>query len=337
MRKLSLIAFGWFFAASALAQDMQFTQFYAAPMYINPGFTGSTIEHRVAMNYRHQWPNVPGAFEAYHFAYDYNASEINSGFGLIFNREEAGSFGLTTNLVALSYAYRFRVKRKLFIQPGLKMGYAFRGIDFSKLTFNDQLESGSNLTADEDAFQNETVSYPDISTGALVYGEFFWAGFSINHLNRPNQTLLGDGNLSELPMKYSVHAGYKFQLSGPIKKRLSAQEIMTAIHYKSQGLFDQFDIGAYYNHAPFVFGLWYRGIPGFKSYEPGFQNNDAVSFLVGYTIPDRNFRVGYSYDATISRLATNTGGAHELSIVYEVASKRQKRRNRRFMVPCAKF
>ena len=36
------------------AQDMQFSQFYAAPMYINPGYTGSTIEHRMVMNYRHQ-------------------------------------------------------------------------------------------------------------------------------------------------------------------------------------------------------------------------------------------------------------------------------------------
>lgn len=319
------------------AQDMQYSQFYAAPLYINPAFTGSTIEHRFVMNYRHQWPNIPGAFESYHASYDLNVSDINSGFGLILNREEAGSFGLTTNQAALSYAYRFQVQRKLYIQAGLKMGYSFRGIDYGKLTFNDQLESNSALTADEDAFSNETISYPDISAGGLVYGEMYWAGFSINHLNRPNQTLLGDGNLSELPMKYSVHAGYKISLSGPIKKRLSAKEIMTAVHYKSQGLFDQVDFGAYYNHAPFVFGLWYRGIPGFKSYEPGYQNNDALTFLVGYSIPDRNFRIGYSYDATISRLATNSGGSHEISIVYETASKRKKRRSRRFLVPCAKF
>lgn len=325
------------FSTNLVGQDMQFSQFYAAPMYINPAFTGSTIQHRFVMNYRHQWPNIPGAFESYHASYDYNAAEINSGFGLILNREEAGSFGLTTNLAALSYAYRFQLQRKLYLQPGLKIGYAFRGIDYSKLVFNDQLESSSSLTADEDAFSEETISYPDLSSGLLVYGEYYWAGFSVNHLNRPNQTLLGEGNESELPMKYSVHAGYKFQLSGPIKRRLSAKEVMLAIHYKSQGVFDQFDMGAYYNHAPFVFGLWYRGIPGFKAYEAGYQNNDAITFLVGYTIPDRNFRIGYSYDATISRLATNSGGSHEISIIYELASKRQKRRNRRFIVPCAKF
>lgn len=326
-----------FTCLSATGQDMQFSQFYAAPLYVNPGFTGSTVQHRFTMNYRHQWPNIPGAFEAYHASYDYNASDINSGFGLIMNREDVGSFGLTTNLVALSYAYRFQLRRTLYLQPGLKFGYAFRRLDYSKLVFNDQLESNNPVTLDEDAFANESVSYPDISTGLLLYGEQYWAGFSLNHINEPNQSLLNEGDISTLPMKLSVQAGYRFPISGPVINRLGAKDFTVAVHYKAQGLFDQFDMGGYYNHEPFVFGFWYRGIPGFKSYEPGIQNNDAVVMLVGYSMPDRNFRFGYSYDVTISRLATNTGGAHEISIVYEVASKRQRRRNRRFLTPCAKF
>lgn len=337
MRCHLIVALFIFINITGYAQDMQFSQFYAAPMYINPGYTGSTIEHRMVMNYRHQWPNIPGAFESYHFSYDYNAADLNSGFGLIFNREEAGSFGLTTNIAALSYAYRFQLDRKLYLQPGLKIGYAFRGIDFNKLVFNDQLENSSSLTADEDAFNQENISYPDISSGLLLYGESYWAGFSVNHINQPDQSLLGDGSVSELPMKFDMHVGYKFELTGPVKSRFGAKSLQTAIHYKSQGKFDQFDVGAYYNHEPMVFGIWYRGIPGFKAYERGYQNNDAFIFLVGYSIPERNFRIGYSYDATISRLATNTGGSHEISLVYEVASKRSKRKNRRFLTPCAKF
>ena len=67
------------------------------------------------------------------------------------------------------------------------------------------------------------------------------------------------------------------------------------------------------------------------------MNNDAIAVLVGLSIPDRNFRIGYSYDVSISRLAANTGGAHEISIIYEAASRKKKRRSRRFLVPCAKF
>lgn len=337
MKKQISIWIIFMFSLALQGQDMQFSQFYAAPLYSNPAFTGSTIEHRFTMNYRHQWPNIPGAFEAYHASYEYNAVDINSGFGLILNREDVGSFGLRTNLIAVSYAYRFQLKRKLYLQPGIKFAYANRRVDYSKLIFNDQLESNNPLTADEDIFANESVSYPDISSGLLLYGEDYWFGFSLNHINEPNQSLINEGDLSILPMKLMVQGGYRFPISGPIKKRLSAKDVTVAFNYKSQGLFDQFDLGGYYNHEPFVFGFWYRGIPGFKSYEPGIQNNDAVVVLVGYSVPDRNFRVGYSYDVTISRLAANTGGAHELSIVYEFASARKKRRSRRFIVPCAKF
>lgn len=323
---------------SVKGQDVRFSQFYAAPLYVNPAFTGSTIQHRFVLNYRHQWPNIPGAFDAYHASYEFNAAEINSGFGIIFNREDAGSFGLTTNIMALSYAYRFRLNRKTYLQAGLKFGYAFRGIDYDKLVFNDQIESNSATTLDVDAFQDENVNYPDISGGLLLYSENYWVGASLNHINEPNQSLISDGSVSELPMKFTFQGGYNFSLSGgPVLKRLNSKTITTALHYEFQGQFDQFDIGAYYNHAPFVFGFWYRGIPGIKSYEPGYANNDAVIVLVGYSIPDRNFRIGYTYDVTISRLASNTGGAHEVAIIYEVASRRTKRRSRRFIVPCAKF
>lgn len=318
-------------------QDMRFSQFYAAPLYVNPGFTGSTIEHRFVMNYRHQWPNIPGAFDSYHASYEFNAAEINSGFGLILNREDAGSFGLTTNLVALAYAYRFRLNRKTYLQPGLKLGYGFRGIDYGKLVFNDQLESNSSTTLDVDAFAEDRISYPDISSGLILYSKNYWVGASLNHINEPNQSLVEGGGVAPLPMKFTFQGGYNFSLSGPVAKRLSSKQITTALHYEFQDEFDQFDIGAYYNHAPFVFGFWYRGIPGVKSYETGYANNDALIVLVGYSIPDRNFRMGYSYDVTVSRLASNSGGAHEISIIYEVASKRSKRKSRRFIVPCAKF
>ena len=45
--------------------------------------------------------------------------------------------------------------------------------------------------------------------------------------------------------------------------------------------------------------------------------------------------VSHTYAAAI----TNSGGAHEISIIYEMANDRKKRRRRRsrFFIPCAKF
>jgi len=338
MKKLIVICLFCFVMTNQMdAQDIRFSQFYASPLYSNPAFTGTTLEHRFVLNYRNQWPSLPGSFQSYHASYEYNADAINSGFGLILNRQQAGSFGLTTNAFAFSYAYRFRLNRSLYLQPGLKFGYAFRGIDFNKLVFNDQLESNGSTTLDVDAFGEDNVSYPDINVGGLLFAENYWVSLSLNHINEPDQSLLGDGSTSVLPMKFTFQGGYRFKLSGPLVKRLSAKDITVAMHYESQEKFDQTDIGAYYNHEPFVFGFWYRGIPLFKRFEPGIANNDAFVVLVGYSVPDRNLRFGYSYDVTVSRLVSNTGGAHEMSLIYEFASQKKKRKSRKFIVPCAKF
>jgi hypothetical protein len=96
------------------------------------------------------------------------------------------------------------------------------------------------------------------------------------------------------------------------------------------------DFGAYFEREPFFAGLWYRGLPLFKRYDRGYANRDALAVLMGFTVND--LRVGYSYDVTVSRLAGHTGGAHEITLGYEIVEKRRKRAmSKRRIVPCAKF
>ena len=316
-----------------IGQDMQFTQFNAAPLYLNPGFAGSTIEHRFATSYRNQWTAIPGHFVNYAFAYDYNLAEFNSGLGLLFAREQAGTGKMGNTEIGLLYSYHFQIDNKVFIQPGIKFNYITRGVDFSKLIFNDQLARGGSPTTADD-IEIDNVSYMDLTFGFLVFSEKYWAGVSFNHMNEPNQSLTSGE--SPLYMKFSAHGGYKFELSEGGRKSLNTSYFNLAFHYKAQQKFDQLDLGAYYTREPFTFGIWYRGLPGLKSYE-GVLNNDALAIILGYKIEDYNLKIGYSYDITVSRLAANSAGSHEISLVYEVASKKKKRRGKRFFVPCAKF
>ena len=138
-------------------------------------------------------------------------------------------------------------------------------------------------------------------------------------------------------MKFSAHAGYNF----PVKTHVSGEvtsSITIAANYKAELKWDQLDLGFYYTHKPLVLGAWYRGITGLKSYERGYLNNDAVIVLIGFR-NNQGFKMGYSYDLTISRLISNTAGSHEISVTYEWNNpKKQRVRNRRrFLVPCAKF
>ncbi|HXC06076.1 MAG TPA: type IX secretion system membrane protein PorP/SprF, partial [Bacteroidia bacterium] len=62
--------------------------------------------------------------------------------------------------------------------------------------------------------------------------------------------------------------------------------------------------------GPIVVGLWYR-------------NADAFIVLLG--IDRGTFRIGYSYDVTMSRLTNSTAGSHELSYSMGFACKKKKR------------
>jgi type IX secretion system PorP/SprF family membrane protein len=310
---------------------MQFTQFNAAPLYLNPAFTGSTIQHRFASSYRNQWTAIPGHYNNFAFSYDYNLADMNSGLGLVFAREQAGTAGLSTTELGLLYSYRFLLKKQVYIQAGLKFNYIRTGINFSELVFNDQLYTDGAATTESLLLQN--TSYLDLTSGVLIYSSKFWGGIAVNHMNQPNQSLTN--NESPLYLKLSMHGGYKFDIDDG-NKRSAAKYFNLAFHYKAQHKFDQLDLGVYYTQEPLVFGLWYRGIPLVKSYQ-GALNNDAVAIILGYVIPESNLSIGYSYDATISRLVSSSAGSHEISIIYEVASKRKKKRNRKFFAPCAKF
>jgi len=330
----ALIALSW--SWNSMGQDQQFTQFYSAPMALNPAFAGTSIQSRVAMTYRNQWPAIPKAFVSYNFSFDHFVADINSGFGLNVSHDRAGTGALTFTSVALQYAYEFNITRKISLRPAIYVGYGSNFLDIDKLTFSDQLareEDGvSTLDPDRARFAQEPVNYPDFGTGFLVFSEKFWFGASMKHINEPVHSLVSKESI--LPRHFSAHGGIRIKISdvGAFSKR---QFIVPAFNYQSQGLFDQLDLGFYYEYDPVVLGVWYRGIPGLKKNANSTINHDALAVLVGYEI--NNMRIGYSYDLTISSFTPNSGGAHEISVVMEFASRKNKKRNKRRIMPCAKF
>lgn len=313
---------------SGSSQDIQFSQFFASSMYLNPAFTGNTMQHRLIGIYRNQWPSIPGAFVSYSFSYDHHLSDLNSGVGLIFTRDKAGSGGLRYTDIGGLYSYYIQLNKKLIIRFGTKFSYTMRNYDPSKLRFNDQIITGSPATIES---LNEGVSYLNFNAGSILYSEKFWAGFAFDHLNQPNQSLLNQE--TKLPIKYSIHGGYKFILDEGDVSGENGTSFTASANYKAQEKWDQLDIGGSVNKNKVSFGIAYRGIPIFKRFKPNYVNHDAIILLLG--VQSKKMKIGYSYDITISKLNNNTGGAHEISIIYEHYKKRKKRK--RFFVPCAKF
>ena len=51
----------------------------------------------------------------------------------------------------------------------------------------------------------------------------------------------------------------------------------------------------------------------------------------------KNFNVGYSYDFTISKVQSVSGGAHEISIVYEFSTRSSQKKKKYKLIPCPTF
>lgn len=315
------------------AQEVQFTQFYSTPLFLNPAFTGLTYGHRFSANYRNQWPGIQTAYVTYLVGYDYNVYNLNSGIGFYVLQDIAGTSNLVTNTQCFNYAYSIKINRTSEFRAGLSLAMASKRIDNTNLIFNDQLVTGAARSADIGAAQK--VNYFDIGLGALYNSRNFWLGASAKHLNEPNSSLV-DADATTLPRYLSVHGGYRYIISARGAGKTKLEEFISAsLHYRNQARYDQLDIGAYYFKKLITFGLWYRGLP-FKKYQAGYGNRESVALLVGLEIPDKNFRFGYSYDVTISRLGfNNTVGSHEISMVYEIVQKRKKAR--RVLISCPKF
>ncbi len=318
-------------AACAFGQDPQLSQFYAAPMYLNPALTGNTNQDRLALNYRLQWPAIGPGYKTYAVAYDHRSTDLNSGFGGMVMHDRAGTQGLSFTQMAFNYSYEARLNRRQAIRGGLRAAYTLRTMDWGNVLFADQVIRENAQTSVEPLLL-QSISYFDFSAGVLYYSEQLWGGISVNHLNQPQQSLFLEGD-ARLPMRTSVHAGYRFPVDGqPFR---SSKTLMTlAAHYKAQEKWDQLDLGGYVDHNGVSFGLWYRGIPGLKSYEPGQPNDEAVVLLLGYETPYQ-LQVAYSYDVTISKLTMKSGGAHEISVIYEWPKHGKNRKYR--SIPCPKF
>lgn len=333
MKKLLQILIFILVALSAKPQDPQFSQFYAAPMYLSPSLTGATNGSRATINFRDQWPQIPGAFVTYAVAFDHYFLNINSGFGVLFARDQAGTGRLATTNIGFLYSYNIQLNRQWQIRPGFQFLRSQRSIDFHKLTFSDQIIGSGQVDSREYYYLEPKTNYMDFNASIMAYSEKYWAGLGFDHLIGPNQSLYSAH--SEVPLKVSIYGGSKLMMKE--SRAMKGGETLTlAFLYKSQRKFDQLDLGVYWHKSPLVLGAWYRGIPLFKKYDKGYQNNDAIILLVGYKIEE--ISVGYSYDFTISRLVTNTGGAHEISLVYLFNQDKQfTRKKKNVIVPCPKF
>lgn len=318
MKKLSLSLLFLVAASNLLAQDPTFTQFYSNPVYLNPALAGSSGCPRVALNYRNEWPQLTGNYVTYAAAYDSYFKNISGGVGLIALHDVQGQGTIQTSMIGASYSNYLKVSRKFRLMFGAQAAYYQKYLDWSKLTFGDMIDPrrGFIYQTGDVPRGNGRRGFFDVSAGIVGFSKNFYFGAAFHHLNRPDESMiLGQ---SKLPIKITGHIGANIKL-GQRGRYSSTTFLSPNIIYQNQNGFQQLNVGAYLKYESFTIGAWYR-------------NKDAFILTVG--INTDNYRIGYSYDLTVSPLGNGvSGGSHEVSLGINLKCKKPARDFRRISCP----
>lgn len=315
--KANALVFLLMCSAHAVAQDPTFTQFYSNPLYLNPALAGATGCSRFSFNYRNEWPQLTGNYVTYSAAYDSYVKDIKGGLGFLATYDQQAEGTISTTMIGGIYSYNLKINRKLSVNFGVRAAYIQKYLDWDKLTFGDMIDPRRGFIYQTgDVPRGGKRGLFDASAGAVIFGKYFYGGVAAHHLNQPDESMIL--GTSKLPARITIHAGGTVPI-GRRGRYTDGTTIKPAIIYQYQNGFQELNIGGYLNYERLNIGVWYR-------------NKDAMVFIIG--LKADKFRIGYSYDLTVSKLGNGlTGGSHEVSFQTDIKCRRKPKNFRKISCP----
>jgi len=187
------------------AQSIHFSQYYNAPMLLNPANTAllPNNDYRVGANYRTQWASVPVPYTTFSAYGDLEAFRGESGtnwlgIGAALFTDKAGDGNLAMTNMAAFLSYHLMMGETFMASVGGSAAYVQRSVDYDKLTFDAQWDGfgfDSKLPSNEMKGVIKT-NFMDVSAGinlAYLPNDNVYAklGFGIANINQPKQTFYG--------------------------------------------------------------------------------------------------------------------------------------------------
>lgn len=317
-------------------QSIRFSQFYAAPLFINPATTGISPDIQFNLNYRRQTlgnvkyetsqfgliiPLKQGGQEDRHIG----------GVGINALSDMAGELGeLRTYGGELSVAYRIPIDfyNKHILSLGLQGGFLQSTLDFGNLFWPSQLAyNGFDTSRPVNEPITDTYNVVVFNAGMLyvyddgvktknrVRGNRFFVGAAGSYLNRPARSLINTGE-SNLPIYIRVHGGASFRVSKSVA-------ISPSFLVASQTGLLQASIGSKLDYNLQFKQDSKNQVAGFQGYVGGwFRFEDAVVVAVG--VGNDVFTAGFSYDFSISGERRTLPGqsAAEVALRYIIPSQK---------------
>lgn len=303
------------------AQDIHYSQFYNAPLVLNPANTGIfNGDKRINLSYKDQWRSVPVPWQTFTGSYDQKFYPDNSddhffSGGITFNYDRQGVSKLSTSNFNLNGSYTRILNENNLLTFGVALGYATRGFDSQELTWDRQwngtaLERG--LSTGEVDLNADRVSFFENAIGA----NYRWQkssrtkidiGASVFHLIEPKVAFFASDDIT-LEKRVTLTAIGSFQLTESFDIQLHGLA-------QFQGGPSEQIIGAlgkfYLDNTPGSEWQLHAGL--------GFRTKKALVPTVA--IQHKNLYVSASYDIGLSELEReHSGGGIEIHFRYIWAS-----------------
>lgn len=307
---------------TSFGQDVHFSQYYNAPLTLNPAMTGLISEDlRVSTNYRSQWGTVTAPYETMAASADLS---ILKGFlyddfvgvGLLVMNDKAGDLNLrnTQAQLSLSYSKALNGDGTQYITAGVQGGIVQQAFDASALLFDSQFNGSiidPNLNSGE-VIDRPNFFYGDLSAGVAWYyvpsaDYSFYFGIGMAHLNRPD---ISFNSLAKdrLKRRTTVHAGLEF----PFTESLS---FVPQIVLVNQGPHTETTVGSLLKFSAHPdYGQDYKQTAIYIG--SMFRLGDAIIPMLRFDF--NQFSITASYDVNTSALsnASRGNGGFELALVY---------------------
>lgn len=295
MKKIFVSALLMFFSVTAYCQqDILVSQYMFNHLLLNPAYAGSKDYMMATLLYRRQWVGYDGAPTTQIATVHGPVGLTNFGWGAMISHDKIGVTDRTDAYV--NAAYHLPVSSKLKLGLGLRAGGGYYSYKNSDLVYWD---------AQDPAFAGDHTSkfLPNVGAGLYLYSNKFYAGLSVPTIISydPSKSLSMDMSGSVVPHQvrhYFATVGAAFEINPDVVLKPSV-----LVKYVQNA-----PIEADFNLNVLLAQLVWVG----ASYRTG----DSFVGILELQLT-KKFRLGYSYDFTLTDIKDYSSGSHEIMLGYD--------------------
>ncbi len=284
--------------------DPMYTQYMYNESSINPAYAGSHKALSFSALARMQWVGIDGSPKTQTFNAHAPLKKEKIGVGINIVNESIGVQKRTGG--ALNFAYRIKLKSSTLCF----------GVQAGVVSFIDNFSKVSTVTQNDQQFiaNSQRLTTPNFGAGVYYYTKKFYVGLSIPRMIE-NKMAIGGGASNKVSAKsfhYFLAMGYVYD----VNTQLAIKPTIMIKATQNAPLQGELTVQAIMKNSLWV-GLAYR-------------SGDAISALLGYQI-NPQFKIGYSYDYTLSKLRKYNSGSHELMLNYILSYNKSKVHTPRYL------